>query len=104
MLSTAAQKDGGSPKGLTRRSRACGVHKRTKVWSTNSCETLVGVGHRTRSGKIVRREIGDPKTRCLDELVNLPIEMASACDAPPKWREPVLPGGHARIGSAAMFE
>src|SRR6266849_4881273 len=68
------------------------------------CEALVRVGHRVRSRKVARLQLCDLKTCRCDDLVNLPIEVAAAPNSHPHGRYPILPGGYAGIGSAAMLE
>src|SRR5262249_30888957 len=39
-----------------------------------------------------------------DQFVNLPVEVAAARETLPQRREPVLPGDHGSLGSAAMLQ
>jgi hypothetical protein len=67
-------------------------------------ESLVRVRHHARSGNVAGFHLDDVKSRSRNKFVNLTIEVATASDALPEWRDPILPLHYRRIGSAAMFE
>src|SRR5205823_2040227 len=66
--------------------------------------SLIRVGHGAGSGKIGSLQLADPKPGISDECVDLAIQVATAPDLFPDWCEPVLPEGHAGIGSMTMFD
>src|SRR5437016_567054 len=68
------------------------------------CDSLVGIGHWPRSRKVGCLEFRELETRLGDEFVDLAIEVASAGDSLPYWRQPVLPGDDARIGGETVFQ
>ena len=58
-------------------------------------ESLVCVGHGARAGEVIGLELGDVESCIADELINLAIEVATACKALPERCDAVLPGDHA---------
>lgn len=66
--------------------------------------TLVCIRHRARPWEVGFRQFSDLKSCGREEVVNLSVEMAPACEAPPKRCEAVLPSAHIMIWSAAMLD
>src|SRR5438128_12627925 len=67
-------------------------------------QALICVRHWARSRKIERFQLGDLKSCCFDEFVNLAIEMAAASDSLPDWGNSILPDDDSGVGGAAVLD
>jgi hypothetical protein len=69
----------------------------------NVCDALKGIVYDSWPGKITSLQFADAKSRSFDKLADIAIEVATASNPFPQWREPLLPQGHPGIWSATMF-
>ncbi len=67
-------------------------------------ESLIRVGHRTRSRKIIRPQLDNLKPCSSNKVVNFAIEVAASTDLFPHWSYPILPDNYAGIAGTAMFD
>src|SRR6266480_2294409 len=73
------------------------------ISSDRSCDPLVCVSHRARSGNVGGGQLRNLKPGLLDHFVDPAIQVAAAADALPEWCESILPHSDARVGRAAML-
>src|SRR5260370_3698124 len=67
-------------------------------------ESLIRVGHRTRSRKIIRPQLDNLKPCSSNKVVNFAIEVAAPTDTFPRWSYPVLPDNYVGVAGATMFD
>src|SRR5260370_37028955 len=57
-------------------------------------ESLIRVGHRTRSRKIIRPQLDNLKPCSSNKVLNFAIEVAASTDLFPHWSYPIEIGDH----------